>query len=213
MSTTNPTTASTTSTSRGRAVVANITLSLDGRVNGPAGETDMGWIVPHALTDVARDHMIEVTSAASTILLGRKNYEGFAGFWPSVAGMSGADPRDQAFSRFFTATEKVVFSRTLHESLCANTTLTEESVESVVTDLKAQDGGDIIVLASASIIRALLRAGLVDRLSLTTCPQVVGGGERLFDDSLPASSWAVSKTTTGELGTTCTLLEKVVAES
>lgn len=210
MSTPNP---STHRQHLGRAVVANITLSLDGRINGPAGETDMGWIVPHALTDVARDHMVEVTSAASTILLGRKNYEGFAGFWPSVAEMDGADARDRAFSRFFTDTEKVVFSRTLLEPLCPNTTLTDQSVESVVADLKAQAGGDIVVLASASIIRALLRAQLVDRLSLTTCPQLVGGGQRLFDDSLPPSSWTVARTTTGELGTTCTLLERVAEGS
>jgi hypothetical protein len=37
----------------------------------------MGWIVPHALSDGARDHMIRVTSPATTVLLGRKNSEGF----------------------------------------------------------------------------------------------------------------------------------------
>ena len=36
---------------RDRIVTGNIALSLDGRVTGPGGEYDMGWIVPHALTD------------------------------------------------------------------------------------------------------------------------------------------------------------------
>ena len=57
-----------------RTVVANISLSLDGRVAGPGGDYDMSWIVPHAVTDGARDHMVKVTSAATTALLGRKNY-------------------------------------------------------------------------------------------------------------------------------------------
>jgi hypothetical protein len=45
-----------------RTVVANISLSLDGRVAGPGGDYDMSWIVPHAVTDGARDHMVKVTS-------------------------------------------------------------------------------------------------------------------------------------------------------
>ena len=192
-----------------RTVVANITLSLDGRTHGPAGEHDMGWIAPHALTDVARDHMVDVITPATTILLGRKNYEGFSGFWPAVADMPEADPRDRRFSRFFTETDKVVFSRTLAEPLCANTTLTADDPATVVADLKGQPGGDLVVLASSSVIRALLRADLVDRLSLTVCPQVVGGGARLFEDGLVPSTWAPVHSRSGELGTTCALLDRV----
>ena len=40
----------------------------------------MSWIVPHAITEGARDHMTRVTSTATTALLGRKNFEGFGGF-------------------------------------------------------------------------------------------------------------------------------------
>jgi hypothetical protein len=56
-------------TSGGRKVVANISLSLDGRVNGAGGDADMSWIVPHAITDGARDHRVRVTSPATTALL------------------------------------------------------------------------------------------------------------------------------------------------
>jgi dihydrofolate reductase len=79
-----------------RRVVGNIALSLDGRVAGPGGEHDMSWIVPHTLTNVARGHMLKVISTATTVLLGRKNYEGFASFWPAVAGDEEADPRDRS---------------------------------------------------------------------------------------------------------------------
>jgi dihydrofolate reductase len=83
-----------------RIVVGNISLSLDGRVTGPGGEYDMGWIVPHAITDTARDHMVGVTTPATTVLLGRKNYMGFGGYWPLVADDESADPRDHVFSRW-----------------------------------------------------------------------------------------------------------------
>lgn len=66
-------------------MVGNISLSLDGRVNGNGGEYDMSWIGPHAVTDGARDLMVRMAGSATTVLLGRKNYEGFGGYWPTVA--------------------------------------------------------------------------------------------------------------------------------
>jgi dihydrofolate reductase len=65
-----------------RKVVANISLSLDGRINGAGGEYDMSWVVPHAVSNAARDHMVRFTLPTTTVLLGRKNYEGFGGYWP-----------------------------------------------------------------------------------------------------------------------------------
>src|SRR5438046_4396256 len=141
---------------RDRIVTGNISLSLDGRVTGPAGDQDMGWIVPHALTDESRAHLLKITSTASTALLGRKNYEGFAGFWPAVADDEAADPRDRAFSRWLNDVEKVVCSTTITDSTWANTTITPKAPREVVADLRHETGGDIVVLASSSVIRDLL---------------------------------------------------------
>jgi dihydrofolate reductase len=167
-----------------RRVVANIVLSLDGRVNGPGGEYDMSWIVPHAISDTSRDHVAQVTSPATTVLLGRKNYEGFAGYWPPVADDESADRRDRAFSRWLTEVEKIVVSTTLGETSWANATATSRPPSEVVADLRQQPGGDIIVLASSSVIRNLLEADEVDRLSVMLCPETAGGGTRLFDDDV-----------------------------
>lgn len=68
---------STMSTTSRRKVIANISLSLDGRTTGPQGPDDMGWVGPHALTDQARDTMVRITGA-TTVLVGRTNYEGRA---------------------------------------------------------------------------------------------------------------------------------------
>jgi len=191
-----------------RTVVANLSLSLDGRTAGTGGEYDMGWIVPHAITDGARDHMIAVTSPATTVLLGRKNYQGFGSYWPAVANDETADLRDRAFSKWLNAVEKIVFSSTLKEPTWENSRIVDADPASVVKDLKQQKGGDIIVLASSSIIKSLLLAGALDRLSITLDPELVGGGARLFEDGLPALSWSLRQSTPTESGAICLLYDR-----
>jgi dihydrofolate reductase len=187
---------------RPRRVVANVAVSLDGRVNGPGGEMDMSWVVPHAVSDGARDHMLRVTGPATTVLLGRKNYVGFGGFWPSVAAMDDADPRDRAFSRWLDDTDKIVFSSTLTDATWRNSRLASTDPAAAVAALRDTGGGDIVVLASISIIRQLLRADQVDRLSIMLCPVVAGGGERLFDDTIPAGDWVPAGSWPTESGAT-----------
>jgi dihydrofolate reductase len=197
----------TISNGPGRTVVANISLSLDGRVNGPGGDYDMSWIVPHALTEEARTHMVTVTTPATTALLGRKNYEGFASYWPAVADDDQADPRDRGFARWLNAVEKVVFSTTLTAASWQNSRVAGAPV-ATVRHLRGQEGGDIIVLGSASIIRSLLAAGEVDRLSISLCPELAGGGARLFDSSPTQTSWSLTRATPTASGSICLLYDR-----
>jgi len=183
-----------------RRVVANISLSLDGRTTGAGGDYDMGWIVPHAVTDEARAHLLRMSESATTILLGRKNYQGFGGYWPPVADDPAADPRDRAFAAWLTRTEKVVFSTTLTEAPWQHSRIVTGDPAAEVRTLREQEGGDIIVLASSSIIRALLAAGELDRLSITLCPALVGAGARLLEDGLPASTWTLTDVTPAKSG-------------
>jgi dihydrofolate reductase len=191
-----------------RKVVANISLSLDGRTAGLNGEYDMGWIVPHAITDGARNHMIAVTQPATTALLGRKNYEGFQSYWPSVANDANADPRDRAFSQWLNAVEKFVFSSTLGAATWENSTLVNTDPAALVNDLRQRAGGDIIVLSSSSIIKQLLQADALDSLSITLCPEIVGGGPRLLEDGLPPASWALRQSNPTESGAVCVVYDR-----
>ena len=192
-----------------RTVIGNISLSLDGRTAGVGGEYDMGWIVPHAITNRARNNMIAVTSPATTALLGRKNYQGFGSYWPSVANDETADPRDRDFSRWLNAVEKIVFSSTLKEPTWENSRIVNADPTAVIKDLKQHAGGDIIVLASSSVIKSLLRADALDCLSISLDPEIVGGGARLFEDGLPASSWKLRQSTPTESGAVCLLYDRV----
>ena len=194
---------------KNRTVIANISLSLDGRTAGANGEYDMGWIVPHAITNGAREHMINVTSPATTVLLGRKNYEGFGSYWPSVANNEEADSRDRAFSKWLNSAEKIVFSSTLSTTSWENSRIVNDDPAAVIKELQKQAGDDIIVLASSSVIKRLLEADVLDCLSITLCPEVSGGGARLFNDGLLPSSWTLRQSKVTESGALCLLYDRI----
>lgn len=193
----------------GRVVVGNVSLSLDGRVAGRGGEYDMGWIGPHAVSDAVRAHLHTLYGSASTALLGRKNFEGFHGYWPAVADDPSADPRDRDFARWLNETEKVVFSSTVREPDWSNARVVNADPADVVKELRHRNGGDIVVLNSGSIIRSLLAADAIDRLSIVLCPELVGGGARLFEDGLPSSNWRLARSTTSDTGALCLFYDRV----
>jgi dihydrofolate reductase len=186
--------------STGRKVTANIGLTLDGRYNGPDGPGDLRAIVPYAVTEVARDHLTRIWEGATTALLGRVNAEGFMGYWPPVADDENADRRDRGYAKWLVDTEKVVLSTTLTQAPWDRTRVVNAPAADVVTDLKTTGEGDILVNSSPSVIKALLSADLLDRLYLMICPEIAGGGQRLFDDGLPSSKWKLAHQETGELG-------------
>lgn len=193
----------------GRRVVANIALSLDGHYAAPDDPIDMSWVVPYAVTDVARDHLTSLWEPATTGVMGRVNAEGFLGFWPTVIGMEGADPRDVGFAKWLVDVDKVVFSSSLDEAPWQRTTIAGGPTADVVSDLKAGEGGDIFVLSSASVIKPLLAADLVDRLSMIVAPVFLGGGPRLFDDGLPAGQWRLASQAAGDLGELSLVYDRV----
>ncbi|KRC62664.1 riboflavin biosynthesis protein RibD [Agromyces sp. Root81] len=183
-----------------RRVVVNTCLSIDGSYIGPGGPQDFGWAMPYVTLDVSRDHLTRLWEPATTALLGRTNAEGFMSYWPAVAEQEDAEPRDRAYGAWLRDAEKVVLSSTLSEAPWERTRIFDEPAANVVDRLKAEEGGDIVVFASASVIKALLLADRVDRLSFMVFPEILGGGLRLFDEGLPATSWRLSSNVTGERG-------------
>lgn len=198
-----------TAHSGGRRVVTNIALSLDGHYAAPDNPTAMSWVVPYAITDVARDHLTSLWKPATTGVMGRVNAEGFLGFWPTVIDMEGADPRDVGFAKWLVDVDKVVFSSSLTEAPWERTTIVDKPTAEAVAELKVTEGGDILVLSSASVIKALLAADQVDRLALTVAPVFLGGGPRLFDDGLPAGQWTLARQAAGEHGTLTLVYDRV----
>ncbi|MEV4571188.1 dihydrofolate reductase family protein [Nonomuraea sp. NPDC049419] len=195
--------------STGRRVTANLSLTLDGRYNGPGGPNDFAAFAPYVTSEVARNHMCGIWEGATTALLGRLNAEGFMGYWPAVAEDENADPRDRGYAKWLVDTEKVVFSTTLSEAPWERTRVVNAPAADVVADLKATGEGDILVNSSASIIKPLLSADLLDRLHLMIFPEIVGGGQRLFDDGLPASKWMLTRQQSGALGEIAMVYDRI----
>lgn len=194
--------------STGRRVSANMSLTIDGYYSGPGGPADLGAIVPYMTTDVARDQLTRIWEGATTALLGRLNAQGFMGFWPPLAEDENADPRDRGYARWLVGAEKVVLSTTLTQAPWERTRVVNAPAADVVADLKATGQGDILINNSASLIKPLLSADLVDRLYLITCPEIAGGGSRLFDDGLPASKWTLIHQQVGEMGEIATVYDR-----
>jgi dihydrofolate reductase len=193
----------------GRRVTMNLGLSLDGRYHGPGGTDDFSAFAPYVTTEVARDHLTRIWTDATTAVLGRINAEGFMGYWPSVAADENADPRDRGYAKWLVDTEKVVLSTTLTEPPWERTRVVNAPATDVIAGLKATGAGDILVNSSASVIKPLLSADLLDRLYLMIFPEIAGGGQRLFDDGLPASKWTLAHLETGELGEIAMVYDRV----
>ncbi|WP_051779455.1 dihydrofolate reductase family protein [Streptomyces sp. NRRL S-241] len=178
-----------------------------GRIRPCTG--DLGAIVRYATTGVARDHLSRIHQRATTALLGRGSAEGFLDYWPPVAQDENADPRDRGYAKWLVDTDKVVLSTTLTKAPWERTRVVNAPAAEVVAGLRATGDGDILVNSSPSIIKPLLAADLIDRLYLLLCPEILGGGQRLFEDGLPGSQWRATRQETGELGETAFVYDRI----
>ncbi|HEV8696818.1 MAG TPA: dihydrofolate reductase family protein [Candidatus Limnocylindrales bacterium] len=151
-----------------RKIIAGLFISLDGVVEAP--ET---WHFPY-FNDEMGEAVASQAAQSDTMLLGRKTYEDFAAYWPNVS-------RDEPFAELMNDTPKLVASTTLDHLDWQNSTLIEGDVVTALTRIKQGPGRDISITGSPTLVRSLLRAGVLDELRLLVHPIVVGRGKRLFE--------------------------------
>jgi dihydrofolate reductase len=151
-----------------RKVIAGLFISLDGVVEAP--ET---WHFPY-FNDEMGEAVAAQADAADTMLLGRKTYEAFAAYWPNQSS-------EEPFAVVMNGTPKLVASRTLTSVEWQNSTLIEGDVVQALKRIKEQPGRAISITGSPTLVRSLLRAGVLDELRLLVHPIVVGHGKRLFE--------------------------------
>jgi dihydrofolate reductase len=152
-----------------RKIIAGLFISLDGVVEAPDQ-----WHFPY-FNDEMGEAVGGMMAESDTMLLGRKTYEGFASFWPNQGSeVEGAD--------HMNTIPKLVASTTLDRVDWQNSTLIKGNVAEELTRLKQQPGKNIGITGSATLVRSLLRDGVLDELHLLVHPIIVGQGQRLFDD-------------------------------
>jgi dihydrofolate reductase len=164
-----------------RVVVINH-LTLDGVMQAPGrpdedrrgGFEHGGWALPNNDAVMGRV-MGEGMAQGGPLLLGRRTYQAFHGYWPNQ--------KDNPFTEVLNNVQKYVASTTLKEPLpWSNSTLLEGDATQAVARLKEQPGKDIGVLGSGELVQSLMRHNLVDEYVLLIHPLVLGSGRRLFTD-------------------------------
>ena len=154
-------------------------VSLDGVFEDPSWTFEYGFD-PEMGEDIAR-----ITAASEALLLGRRTFEMFAPAW------SARTADDDPGAPFFNDSPKAVVSSTLDDATAESTWANSRSLGGYDADrirefTESLDGG-IYISGSGSLVRALLKDGLVDALHLFVYPLVRGTGARLFAQGSPAT--------------------------
>jgi dihydrofolate reductase len=144
-------------------LIITIASTIDGVIDG------FEWFVAEGDHDQAS---LDQFDGAGAMLLGRKTYEGLAGFWPTQEG---------PWADVLNPLPKVVASRTLSEPLEWNARLLEGELGEAVPRLKDELDGDVIVSGCGELARNLLAEGLVDEVRFGIHPVVWGEGARPFE--------------------------------
>lgn len=157
-----------------KIVVFNL-LSLDGYFAGPEGDLD--W---HNVDDEFNKFAIEQTKTFGTIIFGRTTYQLFEGFWPKALRDPTTAPDDRQVAQNIEDVEKIVFSTTLEKVIWNKSKLLKKIDPKEIQQLKEQEGGDMVIFGSGTIVQAMTKLGLIDEYRLMINPVILGKGKQMF---------------------------------
>ena len=184
-------------------IVISEFISLDGVVQAPGGRNEDqdggfrhgGWSMRYFDPEVMGPAIDEMSSRTDALLQGRRTWQVMAGAWPDRAG----DP----FADWMNSVQKYVVSNTLSDADLTwkpTTIIPGADLVKEVSALRDRPGGDINVMGSASVVRALMAADLVDELALMIEPIVLGGGKGIFPGDGEARTFELTSATTAGTG-------------
>jgi dihydrofolate reductase len=116
-------------------------------------------------------------SGGGMLLFGRITYQLMEGYWPTPL----ATAQMPLVAERMNNLPKVVFSRTLEKVSWNNTKLLKRDLIGETRRMKHEQGGDIAILGSGSVISQLTRQGLIDEYQFVLVPVVLGAGRTMFE--------------------------------
>jgi len=167
-----------------RKIIAITQVTLDGVMQAPGGpEEDRsngfghgGWAMPF-VDDAAGQVIDEIISNEFDMLLGRRTYEIFAGYWPNQG--------DHPIAKAFNKATKYVVTSSLDRFDWEKSQRIDGDVVEQVRQLKASDGPALHIWGSSELLQTLIAADLVDEYRIWIFPVVLGEGKRLFENGVP----------------------------
>ena len=160
-----------------RKVILEEWVTLDGYAADEDGNLDF---FPQSDTDKFSDRdQLEFLDTVDTILLGRKTYELFVGFWPT------ATTDKEIIADRLNELPKIVFSNTLSEAPWGKwppARVVGGDPVDAIRQLKAQPGKHMVLWGSISLAQTLIAADMIDEYHLQLCPMILGGGRTMFPD-------------------------------
>jgi dihydrofolate reductase len=188
-----------------RKIIVLSFISLDGVMQAPGGPDEDtsagfslgGWTVPY-FDEYLGQVMTEQMSKPFDLLLGRKTFEIFAAYWPH-------HPEEGAGINQAT---KYVASNTLEKHEWRQTIILKGNIPDEIVNLKRQNGPDLQVHGSHSLIQTLMRHDLIDEFWLKIFPVTLGTGKRLFDQGTIPASYKLVESKASPLGVVVVSLER-----
>ncbi len=180
-----------------RKIIVLSFITLDGVMQAPGGPQEDtggnfkygGWSVPY-FDEFSGNVMGEQMKGPAELLLGRKTFEIFAGYWPDHAdGWPGVNDMT-----------KYVVSNTETKHEWSNTVFIGGDVVKKITELKKEHGPDLQVHGSGKMIQTLLKHDLVDELWLKIFPLTLGTGKKLFAEGTIPAAFKLEKSSVSPLG-------------
>jgi dihydrofolate reductase len=159
-----------------RNVVLYTLTSLDGAVDDPRRyfpDTDANVPGAPVFDPVSIQMEAELIRDQDTVLLGRRMYDEWSGYWPTSD--------EQPFADFINAVKKYVVTSTPLTRQWGDAEAVTAPIAEFVGELKARPGGDIGVHGSIELAQSVLAAGLVDLVHLGVGPVLDPTGRRLFE--------------------------------
>ena len=176
-----------------RKLIVGAFISLDGVMQAPGGPDEDrsggfeygGWVQPY-FDEAGEKVMTESFDHPFALVLGRKTYDIFAGYWPNAKTEPGS--LDNQVATSFNAATKYVATHSPQHLPWKNSQSLGDDVVARLKELKSQDGPELLTQGSGQLVQTLLAAGIVDTLRLLTFPVILGKGKTLFGhDGMPGA--------------------------